>query len=238
MRFNIKLRWPFIKTRKEPINTSQPKDHTPSVSPSYNLYRSIVDLPLSRWIDLTVNGYEYAIVKDGQPPVHELRKTIRELKTQYADASGDHEYRFYCNIIKEITDAQLTLQQIESLVSTLRTVYTPVLAKALNSLLRASLVFDVYNAVDYDKNLDRALKRSRGIKLTIDLKQIQIKQLEQKYENGNKPTQEYYLGILISLEQDAGFSLHPENITVWQFCERISRFNKKSEQIKARTNGR
>jgi hypothetical protein len=219
------------------MSTTSPKQAKPleTTSPSWSIYRNITELPLSRFIDLTVDGYLRAIVKEGNPPEIELKKAESVIRIQYADASGDHQYKMYCTLLKEITDLEITLLEIHSLVNTLKEVYHPFLAKALNELLRSNLVFDVMNPEEYDRNLIRAINRSKGIKINIDLKTIAFKAVETKYtESGGKATREYYMGILITLSEAYPLS---DNITVWEFCERIKRFNKKHEAVNVKKHG-
>lgn len=182
-------------------------------------------------MDLTVDGNNKALIKTGNPPEKELQRVEGELRMQYADAIGDHEYKMYVNVIREIATLETTLAQIEQLIATLRDYYNELFAKELNKLLRTSFVFDVSKSADYDRNLDRAFRRSRIIKIRIDLKNIELGKLEMKYMNGvGKMTKEYYYGLMISLSDDAGFPIS-ESITVWEFCERIKRANKKIEMI-------
>lgn len=239
MRIKIKSRWPFIELRMVISPLSTQASRPSSASPSWSIFRDIHEMPLARWIALTVDGYEGAVVKSGNPPRHELLEAIHNLRTQYADAIGDGEYRLYCNLIKEITELELTLTQIDSLVGTLRNAYTPVLAGALNRLLRTSFTFDITRLEDYDRNLDRCLNRAKGYKISVDLKKASLAAIEKKHKNaGATPTREYYESVLITLEDEAKFPLDPESLTVWQYCERLRRYNKKSEQLKAQANGR
>lgn len=236
MQLRTKRRWPFSKRE---TNTSSKMLSQPSaaVSQSYSLYRSITELPLSRWIDMTVDGYLKAIVKEGAPPVDILHQTENELRIQYADAIGDGEYKLYVTAVKEVAVLELTLAQIHHLVGALREVYVPQLANALNKLLLSSLVFDVANPAEYDNTLLRALRRSGGTKIRLELKKLHLAELEKKYTGTTKnATREYYMGVLISLSDSAGFQLS-DNITVWEFCERIKRHNKKSESINNKKHG-
>lgn len=238
MQYKITKRWPFIK---KGTNTSLSKQEKQSEadSLSWSLYHSLTEIPLSRWMDLTVDGYKQALVKQGNPPEHELLKAENTLRVQYADAIGDHEYRIYCNSIKEITRLEIILAQVHNLVNTLREVYHPLIAEKLNRLLQSNLVFDINDPEQYDINLQRALNRSKSIKISIDLKKITVVKLEDKYtaHGEGKSTREYYMGILIELSDSAGYPLS-DNITVWEFCERIKKHNKKAEVLNTKANGR
>lgn len=183
-------------------------------------------------MDLVVDGNKYALVKSGEAPYHEILMAESELRVQYADAIGDNEYRLYCGMINDITRQEITLAQIQGLTSALRDAYVPLFAENLNRLLRTKFVFDVSRPDEYDANLQRALNRSKGLKLEIDLKRQRVEKIAEKYENGSggKVTREYFMGILIELSDSAHFPL-TETITVWEFCERIKKHNKKAELI-------
>jgi hypothetical protein len=214
---------------KKGINTDSSQQAAAQALPSWSLYQHLTELPLSRWIDLTVDGNTSALIKSGTPPADAIADVEGRLRVQYADAMGDHEYITYVNVMREITMLQATLTQIESLIAAMREVYNPVLAKALNKLLHASLVLDVTKPEEYDKNLDRAFRRSRSFKMRLDMKGYELKKIELKYMNGvDKLTREYYYGLLLSLSDHAGFPV-TESISVWEFCERIKRANKSIE---------
>lgn len=185
-------------------------------------------------MDLIVDGYSGAVVKSGNPPEHEIAKAENELRIQYADAIGDAEYRMYVNAIKEVASLEMTLSQIHNLVRALADTYVPQFVKALNKLLHSNLVFDVTKPQEYDESLQRAIRRSAGLKIRRDLKQAALVKMEEKYNGTGKVSREYYLGVLISLSNDAGFRMNENDITVWEFCERIKRLNRKNEMLNAR----
>ncbi len=189
-------------------------------------------------MDYAVDGNIYAFIKHGTPPEKDLVETEQRLRLQYADAIGNSEYKMYYSLLAEITDKEITLVQIESLITALRSVYCDSFINSLNRLLsNANLVLDVSKPEQYDKTLDRALRRSRSIKMAIDLKKLTIEKLETKYNQwGSKATREHYYGLLIELSNDAGFHL-TESISVFEMCDRLKRYNKKTETLKKKSNG-
>lgn len=230
-------RWFFTK---KGTNTGTAQSQLPGKTdtPLWSIYRSINELPLSRWMDLTVDGYLHAIVKHGNPPELDLKIAAHELRLQFSDAAGDTQYRMYVNMVNEVNRLEVLLKQIESLIKTLREVYQPVLAKTLNELCGTSFRFDVTNPEQYDKELDRCYRRSRGYNLTISLKKASLAEMEKKYSGSHaEASREYYMGSLIALSDDAGYPLS-DQITVWEFLERIKRYNKKfTPTLKRRKNG-
>ena len=228
MQHKTTRRRPFTK-KDSNTSTSEQMKRSVGDYQSWSLYQSITELPLSRWIDLTVDGYLKALIKEGTPPENELHRAENELRIQYADAIGDGEYRVYVGVIKELADMELVLSQVYSMVRVLTDVYVPLFADRLNRLLKTSFVFDINNPEAYDKLLSRCLNRSKIYKLRIDLKKIELEKLETKYQGkSGKATREYYMGLLISLSDHAGYPI-TDNITVYEFCERIKRANKINE---------
>lgn len=207
----------------------------PQASPSWSTYQHLSEVPLSRWIDLTVDGYLKALAKTGNPPEDELRKAEAALRIQYADAIGDHEYRMYCNTMKEVTNLELTVAQVQELTTALRTVYVEQFAKELNRLLpNSNLVFDVTKPDKYDQTLQRALNRSKHLKILAELKRQKLATLEQRYSGQDKKaTREYYMSMVLTLSDAVRYPLAVDEMTVWEFCERIKRHNR---QIEALTN--
>jgi hypothetical protein len=227
----------FNKSKNVPEPVAIKADDT------WALYRDITELPLSRWIELNVDGNTDAIVKQGNPPSYDIAGTIILLRQQYADAVGDHEYGLYCNLLRELSSIEIRLKMIYSLIETLGNAYHPYFANELNLLVKKQFAFNVYDKVSYESDLQGALMRSKEYSILLNLKKLRFEAIQKKYlEAGVKAGREYYLNILITLEDDAKREIDPEKITVWAFCERIRRFNKKSEhltpKVKQKANGR
>lgn len=230
MRNKTKLRSLFTK---KVTNTNIPTPETPQDSPSSSTYRSITELPLSRWVDYVADGYLHALAKTGTPPEAELRAAADELRIQVADVAGDHEYKLYCNTVKEITNLELTIVQVQELVNVLKDVYVEVFAAQLNRLLpNSNLVFDVSKPEQYDRTLQRALNRSKGLKLSVDLKKQKLEALQIKYgaQGTGKVNREYFMGVLLTLSDAARYPLS-DSITVWEFYERMKRHNRAAEAM-------
>ncbi len=143
------------------------------------------------------------------------------------------EYKQYCQSLKEITLLQVTLDQINNLIDTMRQAYSPVLAKALNSLLSVNFTFDITNLEVYDTLLDRCRSRSKGIQLQLTIQENRFTHLREKFEKtGVKPTREYYKSILLTLSDSAGFNMTEDTMTVWEFAERMRRHQDKMTKQK------
>lgn len=233
MRDKKKKRWSFTRkrTNSDTVSNQSPENST---TPSWSIYQSITEISLSRWIDLDADGYLKALVKEGDPPIEELRLAEYNLRCQYADHIGNHEYKLYLNLLKDVTELEITLTQIEKLIIVMRDAYHPLLAKELNGLLKSSIPFHATDRPKIDQSLERAWRRSRGLKIALDLKTSGLSKIEAKFKtSSSKVTREYYLSLLISLSNEAGYQL-TDNISVFEFCERIKITNKKVDQINLR----
>lgn len=192
-------------------------------------------MPLSRFIDLTCNDYRGAVVIEGNPPESEIESAIDVIRNQYADTTGDGEFRHYLALYKSITHIDLTLSQVAKLVETMRQAYNPLLAQALNKLVSANFVFDISKPAEYDELLNRCIRRSNGSKIERDLKKMQYDALIKKFSDQNKkPVPEYFIDTLIALSNHAGNHLSAETITVYEFCKRLKMLNDQAEKSKTK----
>jgi hypothetical protein len=167
-----------------------------------------------------------ALVLEGQPTGKQLMKSWETIITEYTEALGSSEHKYYIQILREVSRLKITLYQIDELVRVLRGTYAKQFADMLNKLLMTKFEFDPTKD-DYDKNLDRCLRRSGGIKLSLHLKQIQLEQAEKKLgaKGNSKPDRLYFDNALITLSDHAGFHL-TDQIYTSEFCTRLNRYTK------------
>lgn len=202
-----------------------------TVQPSGKWYHHITELPLHNFIECTVNGNYHALVISGHPTEHELLLAWSNIQQEYADAMGDHEHRLYITLYKEVTLLKVTLQTIHYLIEILQEVFFEPYTALLNNLLRTDFKFDHTDKHKYHEILRRCFNRSKGIKIDLELKLAQFQAIEKKNrETGKKPTREYFQSVLITISDHAKYQLQ-DSITVYEFCDRIRRFNKYCEQV-------
>jgi len=224
--------WPFSKNQE---NTESVKHFTPisTVTRSSEWYRSIYQIPLNKFIDVSVDGNLSSLIIRGFPSQIELALAWEEIKVEYADALGDSENKLFLSLNKEVAILTLTLKQIEVLINILSEIYYPEFVGELNKLLRINYDFNPDNVEDYRKKLKSCFNRSRSIKIEIDLKTIQLKALEEKHSSSKAPyTRKYFQSVLVTLSDHAKYQL-PDSITVSEYCERLKRFNDYCEQMKS-----
>lgn len=188
-------------------------------------------------MDAMVDKNLYALVVSGQPTEKELTAAWEAIRMEYADKIGDLEYRAYQNLFKEIGALKALIDEVRDLVSVLQDTYVDVFARKLNNLLVTDFIFDVTDPEEYDRQLHRCYNMTGGFQLRLELLKTNFDALSAKFEGNKEPGREYYLALLITLSDNAGYAL-PETITVFEFCERMARAQKRTEMLKKKANGR
>lgn len=197
------------------------------------MYRSITQLPLHRYIDADVDGNLHALVITGKPTDEELQTAWGEITEQVSEIGGGAEYKLYMSLFKEIAIYDLTLKQIEYLVSVLQYAYSRSLCDELNKIGGTSFKLDPTDNQTYQEELKRCLRRSGGMKIKMDLKVAQFEAMQKKFEGKKtKPTREFYQAVLNNLSDHAKY-LVPDTITVYQYYDRLKRLNQYYEAQKS-----
>lgn len=201
------------------------------------LYRSIYQLPLHRFIDCMVDKNLYALVISGNPTLAELEKAWGDIRLEYADKMADFEYKVYLSLFKEINTLKGDIDTIRELINIMKETYTDQFAKKLNKLLITNFTFSPPFTEAYDKLLNRCYNMTGALRLRLDMQISNFKAIEEKHKGNADPTRDYYLSLLITLSDNAGYAL-PESMTTFEFCERMARAHAKTEQIKKQSNAR
>jgi hypothetical protein len=179
-----------------------------------------------------VNNNLSSLIIAGFPTTEQLHNAWASIVQQYTDAVGNNEYNLYTNLCKEISIKRLTYNAINNAVDILRKQYHSQIANELNKALGTTFKFKFSDEERYSKELDRCINRAKSLKISIDLLQIKIEGLETKFSKVNtKPTYEYYQSALITLSDYTKYQIS-DSITVFEFCERLKRFNNYYEQMK------
>ena len=199
-------------------------------------YQSIKELPLNKYIDCQVNKNLSALVISGFPSPEALQSAWINIQYEYAEATGDNEMKVYAGSKKDIALLSCTLQQVEMCAVALRDIlklegYSDEIeeikdkwAFEMNALLKTSFKFDFYDKQTYLHNLQRCINRSKAFKIDMDLKKSKFEAIQKKFEKGTAPDETYFMNLLITLSDACGYSLR-DDITVFEFCERIKRLN-------------
>jgi hypothetical protein len=172
-----------------------------------------------------------ALVISGIPAQEELEKAWGDIRLEAADKGGDLEYKVYLNLFKEVNTLKGDIDRIRELIALLKETYVPQFAKKLNALLVTNFVFDVNRPDDYDKLLERCYNMTGGLQLRLTLQSKNFEALQKKNEGGAPPSRDYYLSLLITLSDNAGYNLG-EEVTVFEFYERMRRAMERTKDLK------
>lgn len=188
-------------------------------------YHSIIDLPLGRFIDGIVDNNVHVIIISGEPNLFELQKAWLNICTEYADAMQDAEFVAYSKLKYDLIIEKAKYFCIIELIETLRDYYADWFKKELNRLMHTHFKLDVTNPDEYNKELDRAVRRSAGFKIDIALKQQRLDMMETKMQGKNKkPTREFFEGMILTIRNH--FKTHfDKDDSVWMFCDQVRRLN-------------
>lgn len=188
-------------------------------------YKSITDTPLCNYIDCLIEKNLAYLVISGEPDRSVLEEVWESMLQEYADAMGDEAYDLYLTCLKELTILELRLNMVHSGVTILKMLYDKTYADKINEILRTSFKFDWTDQGTYQAELTRCLNRSKSIEIQIQLKQSQLKAQQEKFTGeAKKPTREYFQSLLITLSDHSKYEIK-DTITVYQFLDRIRRFN-------------
>ena len=197
------------------------------------MYQSIHKLPLHKFIDCIVDNNLHSLVISGKPAEQQLQDTWNGILSEYSEAIGNHEYKLYIGLYKEITILKLTYDQINNAVSLLQVTYSEYLCKQLNKLLKTDFRLNWKDQASYQEQLLKCIRRSKAIKIQLDLKIMQFEAIQKKHESKGEPRgREYFVSVLISLSDHAKYPIH-DTITVGEYCERLKRFNAYLETLKS-----
>jgi hypothetical protein len=204
-----------------------------TTTPSAKWYRHITELPLSKFIDCMVDDNYYALVISGHPSDVELLSAWSDIQQEYADAIGTNEYRLYVALMRDVIMLSTTLEQINCLVSLLKRYYHPEILSRLNKLLNTSISLDPSVPDKYKATVKRFEMRSKGIKIDLDLKEIQLQGMRKKMEeSGIKPDRGYFHSVLVTISDHAKYHI-ADSITVFEYCERVKRYANYCDLVKS-----
>lgn len=225
MRWKIKKRSQSTgkDTSSSFANTTLPSATDISLS---QYYHNTTELPLSRFIDCIVDDNLHALVISGNPTTEQLSQAWHTIRIQYADAMRDIDYISFARLNREVAQLQMLNSQIQIAITELKNRYTIQFHRALNELLKYKFHLDVNNPEAYDKELRRATNRSKGNLLELRIKEITLNSMLEKMANkGHVMTREYFQQTLITLSDHAEYRLRADDMTVFEYCDRVRRLN-------------
>lgn len=209
-------------------------------------YHQVIDnLPLSNFIDCMVDGNLSALIISGFPPEEDLKKAWEHIKAEYAERIGQHEYKLYVSMYKEISQLRITLDQIDLITARedkekgikpgiLRLCYDEFFAGEINKILRRNCKFNWKDQKSYMAELDKCYTMRGGYKIRYDLLNLRFEAIEakQKAEPGEPITRAYFTSILVTLSDYQAKHSLSDNIKMGEYCERLKRWNSLSTTLK------
>lgn len=221
-----------------------------------NYYSKIVELPLNKFIEIKVdpNGNLAPLIISGMPTPEELAKAWEEIQQEYADIMGDAEYRLYTKMLKDLTLLTISYNTVQKVIPFLiglnleaflihaaenKEIFDEIEKQMveLNKILHTPFKFNPYEPEKFRGELKRALNQSKSLKMRIDLKESEFEAVREKNENKEtKPTKEYFYSILIELSDHAKIALSADNMTVFEYCERVRRYNQYRKHLEDQAN--
>jgi hypothetical protein len=222
------------------IRSSKQAPPSPEATTSFSLYHNINELPFRNFIQVVVYENIYALIISGKPDEETLLNAWINIRSQFADAIGDSEHKVFTSVFKEVALLSATYKQLTVLIDLLSmlntiNVFAEDLYKELNATLRSDFKFAEGAQNKNAELLKKCRSRSKGIKLQLDLKEAHLNALSDKQTTG-KPTIGYYQSLLITLGDHCGYQL-TDDISTFEFCERMRRFKKYCEQVKPKQHG-
>lgn len=205
-------------------------------------HQALDELPLNKFIECIVDGNLAALIISGIPAEDQLKTAWENISQQYIERIGTSEYKMYIALYKEINTLKISLNQINIIAQReaegiepgiLRLYYVEKLAQELNSLLRTNCKFNYADAKSYHAELDKCIRRSKSIKIQLDLKLLTFDAIEKKNKGkkGQKMDREYFTSILVTLSDHAKYHI-ADNIKMGEYCERLKRFIQYCEKSK------
>jgi hypothetical protein len=229
--------WQFIKKVMNGT-TVQLSKRLPEALEAPNLYLSINDLLLSAFILCYTDHNLSVLIKSGTATQEQLESAWDGIYEEYVYAIGDNENKLYLRLYKELCELVTRIHLIRRLIEILYNYRVKKFEDILNKELGTNFKFNSKNPEEYDKMLQKCYNKSKALVIRHDLKEIELKSIEkgQKKKNqGQKPTKEYFSGILNALSSIHKYRILANQITTFEYIDLIRLTNKMTENNGRRT---
>ena len=221
----------FTKTKKDTTPLSKSNAQNSKKSPPSNLYHHCSELLLDNFIDALVNGNVHRIVKYGKATKEEIDAAWQKIMYEYFDLAGTKTYRAMFALNKEIIQLQARLLSVQTCLKVLN-FHPDTECERILQNIGYNYPFNRDNPDEYKTNLQDIEKKSRTIKISIDMKIAEKKNAEKGYQ-GSKPTEESFMNNLLELSKYMGFRIKATEITVSEYLAILDKYNKEAEYIKS-----
>lgn len=198
-----------------------------------NLYLSINEIPFNKFEDCYVDNKLTSLIISGNASEEQLKQCWDNIHEEYVYAIGDNENKLYLRLYKELCELATRIHLIRRLVEILQDYRVKKFEDILNKELNSNFNFDSSKPEEYDKLLQKCYNKSKALVIRYDLKDIEFKSIEkgQKIkEKGQKPTREYFSGILNALSSIHKYRILKHQITAFEYIDLIRLTNKMTEK--------
>lgn len=223
--------WQYIKKGLNGSTAPQTKQESEALAMP-NLYQSIAEICMHNFLNCYVYGNLSYLIISGKATQEQLQECWDKLHKDYVYAIGDNEQKLYLRLFREVSELATRIHLIRRIIEILYNYRVKQMEAMLNKELNSSFKFDSSKPVEYDKLLQKCYNKSKGLILQYDLKNIQLKSIEKNQKSGKeeKPTWEYFGGMLNVLRLIHKCPLDTRVITPYEYIDLIRLTNKMSQK--------
>lgn len=199
----------------------------PNTGNSSNTYIRCSELPLARFIKIVCEGdINYLKVDPSRSTSADLEEVWAGIFQEYLELSGDDDYKQMVNLAAGINSLQFRIYAIHRALDELRTRKSEVLISALKEL--GYKVKDSDDVETYLDSLDRIATQAASLVVELKRKQVQLDKLKVE-SKGVKPTEDYFLRLIIDLQRWLGFYIDAEKVSVQYFIVSCAKMRREME---------
>lgn len=197
-------------------------------------YTTIVDLPLSRFIDCLVDNNIYALVISGKPTEEDLLSAWDDILMEYNFQMMDEEGKHHFNLRKQLEILKLDYIKLEICLQVLSAEidYPDMVepekrfADDANRITANNFKFDHSKPDQFRKELRSVIAILKFLSLKIQIKTAEVEALN-KNTSKEKPTKEYFQTILNTLSIGIAEFQLSDSMSVYSFCDWVKKYNSK-----------
>lgn len=196
-------------------------------------HRSITTLPLHAFISVVCEKHLSPLIIAGNPTVQELTEAWEDMRQEYSDAIGGGETDMHIELLKEVEVLSIKITILDTALEVLRKFPYQYMLDQLNWLLGTKYEMPEFKSSEYNTMLKKAKARGAAFRIDHDMKVMELAAIKEKFDAGEGEgySREYFHRMLITLSDHAKYMI-PDTITVFDYCERIKRFNIHINELK------
>lgn len=201
-------------------------------------HTSIDTLTLDKFIECDVDGNLNALTISGMPTSDELSMAWIDIQQEYIDALGSGEQTMHLELNRQCAQLAAEYELIDCAVKILGIARSDELVASVNEILHRSFAFDPSDMEQYKAELKLCMSLRKRMRIELHQKNDALQAL-QKANSGEKQskrsTRAGYTKILIVIGDYVGIQLRKNEMTTYEFCERIKQYNSYAEANKPKS---